>query len=360
MGVAPDAAPPGPSGGGRVDTAVRTLDPGAFALVMATGIVSVAVRADGAHRLSAVLLWLAGIAYLVLVAGYAGRAVRHGAAMAADLRDPARAFGYLTFVAATDVLGQRLAIDGHRNAAIFLLAVGSWAWLLLGYLVPWALARTGSRAGVVAGANGSWFLWAVGSQSVAVLAAALAASTSAGRREFGLLAVLAWSVGLVLYATAGIFVTARLLAYGVSPEDLTPAYWVAMGATAITAVAGVGLLHATGAPSVTAARQLIVGVSLVFWAFGTWLIPALLAAGWWRHVVHRVPLRYQVALWSIVFPLGMYAVAARDLGGSEHLPIVTRIGTVCGWVALGVWAVTFAAMIWHIARVLRSPAASPP
>jgi hypothetical protein len=26
----------------------------------------------------------------------------------------------------------------------------------------------------------------------------------------------------------------------------------------------------------------------VFWAFATWLIPVLTAAGWWRHVVRTV------------------------------------------------------------------------
>jgi hypothetical protein len=30
------------------------------------------------------------------------------------------------------------------------------------------------------------------------------------------------------------------------------------------------------------------GISVIFWCFGTWLIPVLIAAGWWRHVVHRV------------------------------------------------------------------------
>ena len=63
---------------------------------------------------------------------------------------------------------------------------------------------------------------------------------------------------------------------------------------------------------------------MVFWAFATWLIPVLVAAGWWRHVIHRVPLRYEATLWSIVFPLGMYAVAGIYLGRADHLPVVER------------------------------------
>ncbi|KOT60595.1 MULTISPECIES: SLAC1 family transporter [Streptomyces] len=58
------------------------------------------------------------------------------------------------------------------------------------------------------------------------------------------------------------------------------------------------------------------------WA--TSLIPVLLAAGVWRHVRHRVPLRYEPSWWSAVFPIGMYAVA---------------------WAALGAWAVVGAAVL---------------
>jgi hypothetical protein len=35
----------------------------------------------------------------------------------------------------------------------------------------------------------------------------------------------------------------------------------------------------------------VVGARSRSGGFGTWLIPALVADGWWRHVVRRVPLR---------------------------------------------------------------------
>ena len=77
------------------------------------------------------------------------------------------------------------------------------------------------------------------------------------------------------------------------------------------------------APMVAATRGLVAGASVVFWAFGTWLIPALVAAGVWRHVVHRVPLRYEATLWSIVFPLGMYGVGSDYLGQPTTCPSST-------------------------------------
>ena len=100
-----------------------------------------------------------------------------------------------------------------------------------------------------------------------------------------------------------------MMLYELRPVDLNPPYWVAMGACAITRAAGARIVEMADAPMVAVTRGLIAGVAVVFWAFATWLIPALVAAGIWRHWVHRVPLNYEATLWSIIFPLGMYAVA---------------------------------------------------
>lgn len=277
--------------------------------------------------------------------------------MLADLSDPARAFGYFTFVAATNVLGTRLAIDGSYTVALALLAVGSFAWLVLGYAVPWTAALGHSRRPVLLYANGTWFIWVVASQSVAVLAATLEPAVGAGRRELALLAVFSWSVGVFLYAAVGVFVAARLLLYELRPADLTPPYWVAMGATAITVVAGARIVQMADAPMVVATRDLIAGSSVVFWIFGSWLIPPLVAAAIWRHAVHRLPLRYEAPLWSVVFPLGMYGVGGHYLGQVNHLPIVKAIGANESWIALAAWTLTFLAMLQHLVRTLVWPAA---
>jgi len=105
----------------------------------------------------------------------------------------------------------------------------------------------------------------------------------------------------------------------------------------------------TDAPMVLAARGLIAGAAVVFWAFGSWLVPALVAVGWWRHVIHRVPLRYEATWWSIVFPLAMYGVAAHYLGVADRLPIMAALGRTELWVAFAAWVVTFAAMSAHLA-----------
>src|SRR5690606_28510313 len=116
------------------------------------------------------------------------------------------------------------------------------------------------------------------------------------------------------------------------------------------------IVEMVDAPMVSATRGLIGGLSVVFWAFATWLIPALVAAGWWRHRTHRVPLTYEATLWSIVFPLGMYAVAGIYLGQANQLPLVGAIGSVELWVAFAAWAVTLVAMLVHLVRTVLLPA----
>jgi tellurite resistance protein TehA-like permease len=338
---------------------VSTLNPGYFALVMGTGIVSVGMEHHGQLLVSAALMWLAAAAYVVLVALHAWRISAFRAGVRSDITDPRRAFGFFTFVAGTDVLGTRFAIAGYNGAALALLAVGAVSWLVLGYVVPWTAVLGRSDRPVVAAANGTWFIWVVASQSIAVLAAALEPTMAGGRRELALLAVFSWSVGVFLYAAAGTFVAARLMLYPLTPADLTPPYWVAMGATAITVLAGARIVQMADAPMVSATRGLIAGASVVFWAFGTWLIPALVAAGWWRHKVHRIPLRYEASWWSIVFPLGMYGVAGHYLGRADDLPIVRAIGGNETWVALAVWVCVFVAMLRHLARTVFLPARQP-
>jgi tellurite resistance protein TehA-like permease len=340
---------------GGVHDHVRTLDPGYFALVMATGIVSIAMQADRADAISALLLWLAAAEYGVLVVLNVWRVVTCWPDVAADVTCARRGLGLFTFVAGTNVLGARLVIDAHHDVGLAFLGVGSVAWLLLGYGVPWLAVLGHTGRPLLRDADGTWFIWVVASQSIAVLSAALEPTLGAGHAELGLLAVFCWAVGVFLYAATGIFVAARMLLYPLRPADLTLPYWVAMGATAITVVAGATITRAADTPAVAATRDVIAATSVIFWVFGTWLIPPLVAAVVWRYLVHKVPLRYDVTLWSVVFPLGMYGVAGHYLGQADDLPIVKAIGVRESWVALAAWIMTFAAMLWHLVTALRSP-----
>ncbi|KAE8764743.1 tellurite resistance protein permease [Georgenia thermotolerans] len=327
---------------------------------MATGIISVGLDLERVPLLSAALAAVCLAAWAVLVVLTLLRLALEPARVREDFADPRRAFGFFTVVAGTNVLGVRLAADGHTGWTAALLAVAFGCWLVLGYVVPWTAVLGHTTRPVVAAANGTWFIWVVASQSVAVATATVQPVLAPGwRGGLALLAVVSWAVGIFLYAAAGVFVALRMMLFDLRPVDLDPPYWVAMGACAITVLAGARILEMADAPMVLATRGLVGGLSVVFWAFATWLIPPLVAAGWWRHRRHGVPLGYDASLWSIVFPLGMYAVAGIYLGRADRLPVVGVVGTVELWVALAAWVVVGVAMavnLWRtVGRAPRQP-----
>ncbi len=332
---------------------VAGLTPGYFAGVMATGIVSIGAQLRGFTRLAAVLFWIAVVFYAVLVVLTLWRMAADRQRMSDDFHDPARAFGFFTFIAATNVLGAALVGTGRIGIASVLLTVSVLVWLVLGYVVPWTAVLSNQRRPMLDTANGTWFIWVVASQSIAVVAAGLEPIMPGHQQQLAILAIFSWSLGIMLYGGCAAFVALRAMLYRLTPEDLDPPYWVTMGAVAITVVAGARVVEMTETPMTLVTRGLAAGLSVVFWSFATWLIPVLIAAGVWRHFVHKIPLRYAPTLWSMVFPLGMYSVAGMYLGRADRLPFVEAVGTHWFWVALIAWGLTMTGMLVDIARNLR-------
>ena len=57
----------------------------------------------------------------------------------------------------------------------------------------------------------------------------------------------------------------------------------------------------------------------------------------WRHVRRHWPLSYEPALWSIVFPLGMYSVATLSFGKAAQLSFMEPLARFMFWVSVGAW-----------------------
>lgn len=326
----------------------KTLAPSSFAFVMASGIVGVGASLRGLTTLAAIVVAVTSVGYGLLVLATIWRLVAYRPQMLTDLRDPRRAFGYFTFVAATGVVAVCAVAAGRSGIALALLVVATAAWFVLGYAVPWmALFGPRSHPSLVS-ADGTWLVWVVASQSVAVLAATLEPAFESLRAPLAVLAVFTWSVGLAHYAVTGVFVSLRLLLHGPDVTEVDASYWVCMGALAITVVAGARIVEMDNTPVVAATRGVIAGLAVILWSFASWLIPVLVAVGFWRHVVRRVPLRYEPSLWSLVFPFGMYAVAGMYLGRADSLPFVEVVGQAWFWVALAAWALTGAGMLGSV------------
>lgn len=326
--------------------ALRGLSPGYFAMVMATGIVSVGLRLEGFQAMSVAMLVLTAVEFVVLLVLTLWRLAAYRHEMMEDFTHPLRGFGFYTFVAAANVLGARLITAGHDLWPAVLLGVSAVLWLARGYAVPWTTHLGAGEHPIVAAANGTWFMWAVSGQSIAVAAAALERVWHVP--GLAMLAVVAWALGLFLCVVDGVFVAMRLLAYDFSAADLTPPYWVAAGAAAITVLAGARVVEMSPGAIQDAVQPLARGVSYLMWAVATWLLPGLFAMGWWRHVTHRIPLRYEASLWTIVFPLGMYAVACSFLAQADGVPYLGAIGGVWIWVSFAAWALTMLGMLRHV------------
>jgi tellurite resistance protein TehA-like permease len=48
----------------------------------------------------------------------------------------------------------------------------------------------------------------------------------------------------------------------------------------------------------------------------------------------RAPVSYEPTLWSLVFPLGMYAVASDVFGHTAHLTFMEPLARVMFWVSV--------------------------
>ncbi|MFG3168707.1 tellurite resistance/C4-dicarboxylate transporter family protein [Streptomyces sp. NPDC048200] len=323
-----------------LSSAVAHLNPAAFSFVMGTGIVSTALYVNGAGTASAALLWVGIAGFAVLLPAYGWRLLRPPGQFAAGLLGP-RSFVFLTIAIAPNVLAARLVPSGHTAVAEAFLAFGAAVWLFLGYAVPLALITTTRRRPSLDQVNGTWFLWSVGSDSIAVTAASLAHVTSGDLLP--VVAVVCWAIALVQYLLVAGIVLARLLVRPVAPGDLMTSLWIFMGAAAISVLAGTRLLELPP-DSLLLPHAVLTGWSVVLWSFATWLIPLLLALGVWRHGVRRIPLRYEFGWWNLVFPIGMYGVATHELGRVTGTSWMTAMGRGEIWVAVGVWAVVIIAM----------------
>lgn len=345
----------------RAAAAVRDLHPGYFAFVMATGIISTGTFLLGPSWLSQALLGVAALGLVVLGAALVVRLAVFRSSVAADVQAPERVFGFFTIVAGMDVLGVRLGAAGHPLATAILAGLAAVVWLVLNYGVPASLLLRREHDSVLGGVNGSWLLWVVGTQSLSVAASALAPVWPS---QAGLLAPTAiglWSVGLVLYLLLVSLILLRWLTVATTPATLGPPYWILMGATAITVLAGA---HIMSLPLTLAVSHATVGFvdgfSFVLWAFGTWWVPLLIVLGFWRHVRSHWPFTYEPTLWSVVFPLGMYSVATLSYGDVAHLSFMPPIARVMLWVAVGAWAAVAAAFIARLVRRTSGPAPDVP
>jgi tellurite resistance protein TehA-like permease len=331
---------------------LASMHPASFALVMATGIVSVACHLLGLERIAAALFWSNIAFYAALWALTVVRVVKFPARVLADISHHGRSVGFFTTVAATCVLGnQALLIRGAWLAAAILWVCGIVLWAAITYTVFTALTIKSEKPALPDGINGGWLVAVVAAQSVSVLGALLADGFGSYTPGVILFCLGMWLGAGMLYIWIISLIFYRYTFFVMSPSDLAPPYWINMGAVAISTLAGATLI--TIAPLSPLLRDLLPflkGLTLLFWATATWWIPMLVILGVWRHLFKRFPLRYDPLYWGAVFPLGMYTVCTFRLAHAIDAPYLLFVPQIGLYVALAAWAVAMTGLIAQVVR----------
>ncbi|MCT4351985.1 tellurite resistance/C4-dicarboxylate transporter family protein [Streptomyces sp. Je 1-79] len=303
------------------------LPPAAGAAVMAAGIISVGFQLTGHEVLSRTLLAFAGALWLLLAFDFATRLLRSRRRWVTEADTPPA----LTAVAATTVLGVRVALLGWTTPAAVLLVVSA---------VLWAVLLTAVLRHLRAGMPGGVFLICVATEALAVLGAALTPSAGDWLARTALVFFL---LGLLLYLAALLRFDFRQVVEGAGDQ------WVAGGAMAISALAGSKLL-ATGVwtgvthTSLRNTTVFLLSVDLVWYV--------VLVVG----ELLRPRLGYDVRRWATVFPMGMTATACLSTSAAAAIVWLDGFGEALLWIASAAWVVTLVGTIRTIPR--RRPAAA--
>jgi tellurite resistance protein TehA-like permease len=330
----------------RSRQAIARLYPGYFALVMATGVVSVAAHRMGITWLARPLLWLNVAAYGVLMVMTVLRVAVHFRRVVGDLTDHARGPAFFTIVAATCLVGSQIVtLTGDLYAAAILGSVGVALWFLLTYSFLTVITVREDKPDLAHGINGTWLIAVVATQSVSILGTLTAGILAPWDEVVLLFGAAMYLFGCVLYMLTITLVFYRMTFFKLDPESLSPTYWINMGAVATTTLAGVTLLRQ--GPHVGILVELApfsTGLTALFWVTATGWVPFLLLLGAWRHVYRGVPFRYEPQYWGMVFALGVYSVCTFDLAEVMQLPLLLPIARAFGYVALLSWLITLAGL----------------
>ncbi|MBK7382344.1 MAG: tellurite resistance/C4-dicarboxylate transporter family protein [Flavobacteriales bacterium] len=333
---------------------IRNLSPAYFAMVMATGIVSIASHLLGMPLIARVLFGLNIVAYTVLFVATVLRFVRYRKEFLHDLFSHTSGVGFFTLVTATCVLGsQSVLLSGNYGMALILWLVGIVLWLIVTYTIFITFTIKEDKPPLEVGINGAWLLAVVSTQALAVLSAQLSMHFETHKLIINFFAFSMWLWGGMQYIWMISLIFYRYTFFKFSPSDLSPPYWINMGAMAISTLAGsLLILNVPHAPFLLSTLAFLKGFSIFYWATGTWWIPMLIILAYWRHIYKKFPLTYDPLYWGAVFPLGMYTACTFMVAKAMNLEFLMPIPTYFIYVAQLAWLAAFIGLVRKLVKDL--------
>lgn len=335
----------------RVKELVKNLPPAYFAMVMSTGIISISCYLLKINFLAYILFWLNIWFYISLVILTILRILFYHKEFFKDMIDHQKGPGFFTLVAGSCILGsQFIVIYENYSSAFILWIVGLILWVILNYSIVTGFTVKENKPTLDQGITGAWLLAVVATQSIAVLSTLLAAHMQQPYKlHMNFLALCMWLWGGMLYIWMISLIFYRYTFFKFSPGDLSPPYWINMGAMAISTLAGSLLMSSTfEAPFLQSLVPFIKGFTIFYWVTGTWWIPMLFILAIWRHIYKRFPLKYDPLYWGAVFPLGMYTACTFRMAEAMDIHFLDKVPEYFIYIALTAW---FAAFIGFLRSV---------
>ena len=154
---------------------LKEMYPGSFAMVMATGIVSVAGRRLGFLDPAAALFWINAGLFVLLWIILAARLALFAKNVRADIGDHWRGAGFFTLPAACAVFGvQWLEFGGSARTGVALWWVALTCWLVISLVFFCSMIVGENQVDIHYAINGAWLTSVVATQGLSILASALA------------------------------------------------------------------------------------------------------------------------------------------------------------------------------------------
>ncbi|MGJ1411317.1 tellurite resistance/C4-dicarboxylate transporter family protein [Sphingobacterium thalpophilum] len=344
-----------------VQKRIKVLLPGYFAMVMATGIISIACLLEGFSVLGRVLFYLNILFLLTLFAANLYRMIRYWPDMVADFKNYQRGPGFFTLIAALCIMGNQVILfEGMSGlaTALLILAAVIWAFTIYGFF--YNLTVTDDKKTLKEGINGTWLVIIVSIQAISVLISFVSDGLGDAAEIYLFIAACLFSVGCIFYLYLMSLIIYRISFFPLNAMELGAPYWINMGATAISTLAGSMLiLHEKQFTFLVEIRPFLKGFVLLFWAAGTWWIPLLVLLGAWRHIVKKVKVPttaagYDPTYWAMVFPLGMYVVSTFRLSEALDIAFLKFIPNGFIYLALFAWTAVMTGFVRQLLKVFLS------